>query len=65
MGHTRSSPQQPINLGVTGRPIQQVDPAQVLQPFLNQLAISSQLNLQQSTPSAGQPIGQAPPITNI
>jgi hypothetical protein len=34
-----------------------------LQTLLNQLAISSQLNLQQSTPSAGQPIGQAPPIT--
>jgi hypothetical protein len=31
---------------------------------MNQLAISSQLNLQESSPSVGQPIGQAPPIAN-
>jgi hypothetical protein len=41
-----------------------VDPTQVLQTLLNQLAISSQLNLQQSTPSAGQPIGQTPSFAN-
>jgi hypothetical protein len=28
------------------------------------LAISSQLNVQQSTPSASQPIGQTPPATS-
>jgi hypothetical protein len=39
-----------------------VDPAQVLQTLLNQLAISSQLNLLQSTPLVGQPIGQTPPV---
>jgi hypothetical protein len=39
-----------------------VDAAQILQTLPNQLALSSQLNLQQSTPSAGQPIGQTPPI---
>jgi hypothetical protein len=32
---------------------------------MNQLAISSQLNLQQSSPSAGQPIRQAPPVVNM
>jgi hypothetical protein len=37
----------------------------VLQTILNQLAISSQLNLQQSTTSAGQPIGQTPPVVNM
>jgi hypothetical protein len=41
-----------------------VDPTQVLQTLLNQLAISSKLNLQQSTPSAGQPIRQTPPVAN-
>jgi hypothetical protein len=64
VAHTRSSPQQPINQGVTRQPIPQVDPAQVPQTLLNQLAISSQLNLQQSTSSAGQSIGEAPPVAN-
>jgi hypothetical protein len=32
---------------------------------MNQLAISSQLNLQQSSPSAGQPIEQASPAANM
>jgi hypothetical protein len=32
---------------------------------MNQFAISSELNLQQPTPSAGQSIGQAPPFANI
>jgi hypothetical protein len=41
-----------------------VDSAQIPQTLLNQLAISSQLNLQQSTPSAGQPIGQTPSFAN-
>jgi hypothetical protein len=35
----------------------------LLQTLLNQLAISSQLNIQQLAPSASQPIGQAPPAT--
>jgi hypothetical protein len=57
MAHTRSSPQEPINQGVIGQPIiPQVDAAQILQTLPNQLALSSQLNLQQPTPSAGQPI---------
>jgi hypothetical protein len=43
--------------------IPQVDPAQLLQTLLHQLAISSQLNAQQSAPSASQPIRQAPPFT--
>jgi hypothetical protein len=64
LAHTRSSPKQPINHGATGKPVvPQVDSAQLLQTLLNQLAISSQLNTQQPTPSASQPIGQAPPIT--
>jgi hypothetical protein len=42
VAHTRSSSQQPINQGLTRQPIlPQVDPAQVLQTLLNQLAISS------------------------
>jgi hypothetical protein len=41
-----------------------VDSAQLLQTLLNQLAISSQLNMQQPSPSASQPIGQTPPITD-
>jgi hypothetical protein len=36
----------------------------LLQTLPNQLALSRQRNLQQSTPSASQPIGQAPPITS-
>jgi hypothetical protein len=64
VAHTRSPPQQPINQGVIGQPtIPQVDYAEILQTLLNQLAISSQLNLQQSTPSTGKPIRQTPPIT--
>jgi hypothetical protein len=60
VAHTRSSPQQPINEGAIGQPvIPQVDSAQLLQTLLNQLSISSQLNAQQSAPSASQPIGQA------
>jgi hypothetical protein len=55
VAHTRSSPQQLIP---------QVHPAQVLQTLLNQLAISSQLNLQQSASSACQPIGQTPPVAS-
>jgi hypothetical protein len=49
---------------VTEQPIPQVDPAQVLQTLLNQLAIPSQLNLQQSTPSDGQQIRQTPHVAN-
>jgi hypothetical protein len=46
--HTRSSPQQLINQGVAGQSVvPQVDSAQLLQTLLNQLAISSQLNMQQ------------------
>jgi hypothetical protein len=49
VSHTRSLPQQPINQGVTRQlAIPHVDPAQVLQILLNQLAISSQLNSHQS-----------------
>jgi hypothetical protein len=52
VAHTRSSPQQPINQGVAGQPVfPQVVSAQLLQTFLNQLAISSQLN------AATSPIG--------
>jgi hypothetical protein len=40
--------------------VPQVDSAQLLQTLLNQLVISIQLNTQQPTPSASQPIGQAP-----
>jgi hypothetical protein len=43
--------------------IPQVDPTQVLQMLLNQLAISSQLNLHQPAPSGSQPIKQIPPVT--
>jgi hypothetical protein len=52
---------------MTGEPTtpqQQVDPMQVMQILLNQLAISRQLNLHQPVPSAGQPIGQIPPVTS-
>jgi hypothetical protein len=49
---------------VTEQPIPQVDPAQVLQTLLNHLAIPSHLNLQQSTPSVGQPIRQTPHVAN-
>jgi hypothetical protein len=64
VAHTRSLPQQPINQGVTGQPtIPQMDPTQLLQILLNQLAISSQLNAQQSTPSASKLIGQTPSVT--
>jgi hypothetical protein len=64
VAHTRSSPQQPINQGAIGQPVvPRVDSAQLLQTLLNQLAISSQLNMQQPTPLASQTIGQAPPIT--
>jgi hypothetical protein len=63
MAHTRSPPQQPINQGVARQlAIPQVDPTHVLQMLLNQLVISSQLNLQLLAPSAGQPIGQIPPV---
>jgi hypothetical protein len=49
---------------VTGQPaIPQMDRAQLLQTLLNQLAISSQLNLQQSAPSPSQPIRQTPLVT--
>jgi hypothetical protein len=66
MAHTRSSPQQPINQGVTGQPvIPQVESSELLQTLLNQLAISSQSNLQQPTPSVGQPIRQALAIANV
>ena len=41
----------------------QVDSAQLLQTFLNQLAISNQLNTQQPAPSASQPIEQAMSVT--
>jgi hypothetical protein len=37
---------------------------QVMQMLLNQLAISGHLNLHQPVPSAGQPIGQIPPMTS-
>jgi hypothetical protein len=57
VGHTRSSPQQPINQGAVGQPVfPQVDSAQLLQTLMNQLAISSQLSTQQIAPSANQPI---------
>jgi hypothetical protein len=32
---------------------------------MNQLAISSQLDLQQPTPSTGEPIGQASSVANM
>jgi hypothetical protein len=35
---------------------------QTMQMLLNQLARSGRLNLHQPTPSAGQPIGQTPPV---
>jgi hypothetical protein len=35
-----------------------------MQMLLNQLAILGKLNLHQLTPSAGQPIGQIPPMTS-
>jgi hypothetical protein len=55
--HTRSSPQQPINQGAAGQPVvPQVDSAQLLQTLLNQLAISSQLSMQQIAPLPNQPI---------
>jgi hypothetical protein len=61
--HTRSSPQQPINQGAAGQPVfPQVDSAQLLQTLLNQLAISSQLSMQQVAPSANQPIEQVTPV---
>jgi hypothetical protein len=41
---------------------QQPDLVQTVQMLLNQLASSGQLNLHQPTPSATQPIGQAPPV---
>jgi hypothetical protein len=41
--------------------VPQVDSVQLLQTLLSQLAISSQLNMQQPASSASQPIGQAPP----
>jgi hypothetical protein len=66
VAHTRSSPQQPINQRVARQPTtpqQQVDPAQLLDMFLNQLAISGQLTLHQPAPSVGQLIRQTPPMT--
>jgi hypothetical protein len=64
VARTRSSPQQPINQGAAGQlVIPQVDSTQLLQTLLNQLAISSQLNTQQPTPSDSQPIEQATSVT--
>jgi hypothetical protein len=40
-----------------------VDSAPLLQTLLNQLAISSQLSMQQVAPSANQPIEQVTPVT--
>jgi hypothetical protein len=64
--HTRSPPYQRINQGMTGQPTtpqQQVNPTQVMQMLLNQLAISDQLNLHQPVPLTGQLIRQIPPMT--
>jgi hypothetical protein len=65
VAHTRSSPQQSVNQGMTRQLVaqqQQVDPMQTMQMLLNQLASSGQLNLHQPTPSARQPIGHIPPV---
>jgi hypothetical protein len=49
LGHHK----QPINQGTTGQLVfPQVDSTQLLQTLLNQLAISSQLSMQQIAPSA-------------
>jgi hypothetical protein len=67
IAHTRSSPQQPINQGMSRQPAtqrQQVDPMQTLHMLLSQLASSGQLNLYQPVPSAGLPIGQIPLVTS-
>jgi hypothetical protein len=64
VAHTRSSPQQLINQGAAGQPVfPQVDATQLSQTLLNQLAISSQLSMQQIAPSANQLIEQVTPIT--
>jgi hypothetical protein len=64
VAHKRSSPQQPINHGATGQPMfPQVDSEQLLQALLNQLAISSQLNMQQIAPLSNQRIEQITLVT--